>query len=284
MDHNINDMITNNVIYTLIFFVIIGVILYVYLNRNTDDSEICTSDKKSCLIKPKNKRKRGRKKVRFDDEPKYHYYDNPTKLNSKGAPSSLAKEIRPFQENSIDVDKVLHKNQSSEKASEISEEDITSDYYSDRKPTFNVDASNMEMQNNNWDSSFGVPLVNKDERKEHFDRVQKSNKRYDKSIGDFISYQTDKSSVVEPEFKIDPFKPSKQMKDLRSKTVREIYDMQVQTPTAKPKKVKNKSLGVTYYEDENENNGGMIKGTHLHGSRGGHHVETYEKASFGNQF
>jgi len=278
--HNINDMFSNNLIYVIMFFITIGIIVYIYLDRSSvNNFEPIKKRTKSC-IKKKDKKRRSKKKVRFDDNVKYHYYDTP-----------------------IDMDKVLYGSrtelhqyrQKAEQLSELSEHDseetqlkpVLSD--SDHQnhfavPDFNINASNLEMPDNAWDASFGVPLVNKDERKVHFDRVQKSNKKYEQNMGDFVEYQTDRSSVVEPEFKIDPFKPTKVSNELTSKKIREIYDEQVQTPKAKPKKIRNKSLGVTYYENETENNGGMIRGTHLHGSKGSRHTETYGSAAFGNEF
>lgn len=243
------------------FFITIGIIVYIYLDRtNVANFESVVADKslkriKSC-IKQKGKRRKSKKKVRFDDNVKYHYYDK-----------------------SIDIDKILY----GTCEQQLSDQD-SNETQLEPIPDFKINASNLEMPENTWDASFGVPLVNKDERKVHFDRVQKSNKKYEQNMGDFIEYQTDRSAVVEPEFKIDPFKPTKVSNELTSKKIREIYDAQVQTPKAKPKKIKNKSLGVTYYENECENNGGMIRGTHLHGSRGSRHTETYGSAAFGNEF
>ena len=137
-------------------------------------------------------------------------------------------------------------------------------------------------QNDSWDASFGLPLVSKNQGKVHFDKMQKSNRKYEQSMSEFSEYQTDRSSIVEPEFKIDPFKPSQKSRALAGQKIKDIYDMQVACPKATPKKIKKVTRNMITYEDDSVNNGGLIPGSNLHGFDGQSNV--FGSASFGNEF
>lgn len=243
-------MVSKNIINIIMIFIIIGIIIYFYFNKS---QQIASSPKinKVSSIKKIPKPKHKKKKVRFNNKVTCHYYDKDT----------------PYKSDLIDMDKILY----TESDKEI-------------KPIikkFNIQASNVSLDlPDQWDSNFGLPLVDKDERKVHFDRVQKSNKNYAESISDFVEYQVDSQSIVEPEFKIDPFKPNK--KSLSGMAIRDIYDKQVEGPRAKPKQIKKETPSMIYYEDEVANNGGIIEGTNLRGY--GSYDETFMSSAFSNQF
>ena len=133
-----------------------------------------------------------------------------------------------------------------------------------------------------WDSSFGLPLMEPEEKRVFFAKMQQNWTKYNDSIRDFDKFQNNRDNVEEPKTTIDPFVTDHRSKQLIGKSIKEIYDEQVAGPTAKPMKVLNKTKTNVYYEDEPEMNGGTIRGTSLigyDGLNGG-----YESSSFGNGF
>jgi len=254
-------MISRNLIQTIIIFLIIGAVIYiVYDNSKLDQKSILTE-------KQHKKHSKKHKKVSFNDHVKYHYYD-------KKIPTHHTKKSR------IDIDDILYR--SSEEAPQSRVVSIEPEKEDDYKIN-TVFPSNLEQDTDEaWDVNFGSPLVNKNERKTHFDRMQKNNKNYFNSISDFSEYQTDRSSLVEPEFKIDPFKPDRDSKQLSGQRIRDIYDAQVVNPSAKPKQIKTRTDNLTTYVDDDVSNGGMIPGTNLCGYDGMDNV--FKSSAFGNEF
>src|SRR5277367_150470 len=110
--------------------------------------------------------------------------------------------------------------------------------------------------------------------------MQQNHKKYEKSVSEFAKYQTDRSTLIQTDTTINPFKPDHRSDQLKGKTVKEIYDTQVAGPRAKPKKIKKKTTNGTTYVDESELNGGAISGTeNLHGFDG--IGDSHKTAAFG---
>lgn len=147
-----------------------------------------------------------------------------------------------------------------------------------------VKPSNVEMDTKTWDDSFGMPLMRKKDSQRYFSQLQKENERYGRSLGKFNKYQTDRSTIIQTDVTIDPFKPSENSSKLSGKTIREIYDKQVEGPKAVPKKIKKQTVRGTIYEDEEENNGGIIRGTKNLVGYGDLDRNVQKSASFGNAF
>ncbi len=112
--------------------------------------------------------------------------------------------------------------------------------------------------------------------------MQNNHKDFQRSLGQFTQYQMDNRTLLKTDTTIDPFKPEKQSKSLKGRTVKEIYDQQVAGPKAKPKKIKSRTGTSIIYEDEAEMNGGTIKGTNLCGFDGIN--DGFKTAAFGNEF
>jgi|SRR5271154_3403186 len=133
-----------------------------------------------------------------------------------------------------------------------------------------------------WDASFGLPLMSKDEKRDYFAQMQKNHKKYENSISDFAKYQMDRSTIIQTETTINPFKPDHRSKSLRGRAVKDIYDEQIAGPKAKPKRVKKRTRTGIVYENESELNGGTISGTKMHGFDGIN--DSHKTAAFGNEF
>ena len=133
-----------------------------------------------------------------------------------------------------------------------------------------------------WDASFGLPLMNKEDKKKFVSKMQKNHKDFQKSLGQFTQYQTDNRTLIKTDITIDPFKPQHQSKSLKGRTVKDIYDQQVAGPKAKPKRIKSRTATTVIYENEAEMNGGKIKGTNLCGFDGTN--DGFKSAEFGNEF
>lgn len=207
--------------------------------------------------------KKVKKKVTFDDNVKYHYYD-------------LNEPIR----DKIDIDLVLNqKNITHGVLKEVNVSDIPEKNQNNIVRPINLEQENAD---DAWDANFGLSLITKKESRCHFDKMQKSNRKYEQSMSEFTEYQVDRSSVVEPEFKIDPFKPSTKSGNLKNQKIKDIYDMQVAVPKAAPKKIKKVTSDLVIYENDSDNNGGPIQGTNLHGFDS--HSSIFGNATFGNEF
>lgn len=147
----------------------------------------------------------------------------------------------------------------------------------------NILPSNLELDpEETWDASFGLPLMSKEEKKNYFARMQKNHKKYEKSMGEFGQYQMDRSTVIQTDTTINPFKPDHRSDTLKGRRIKDIYDEQVSGPKAKPKKVLKKNKNMTVYENESEMNGGIIEGTNMYGFDG--ICDDYKTAAFGNEF
>jgi len=133
-----------------------------------------------------------------------------------------------------------------------------------------------------WDASFGLPLMSKDEKRDYFAQMQKNHKKYENSISDFAKYQMDRSTIIQTETTINPFRPDHRSKSLRGRAVKDIYDEQVAGPKAKPKRVKKRTQTGVVYENESELNGGIISGTKMYGFDGIN--DSHKTAAFGNEF
>uniref|UniRef100_A0A6C0CAV5 Uncharacterized protein n=1 Tax=viral metagenome TaxID=1070528 RepID=A0A6C0CAV5_9ZZZZ len=256
-------MISKKILNVLALLSIIAIIIYFYYNGNDDKKEEPKIEDKQ-INRRKRRRvisKKNKKKVRFNDNVKYHYYDTSDPIGDK-----------------IDIDLIL----SQKKVVPVLKEakiDII-----EEEPLNIVKPINLEEENadDTWDTSFGQPLITKKESRCHFDKMQKSNRKYEKSMSEFTEYQVDRSSIVEPEFKIDPFKPSTKSGNLKNQKIKDIYDMQVAAPKAAPKRIKKVTSDLITYENDSENNGGLIQGTNLHGFDS--HSSIFGDAAFGNEF
>jgi uncharacterized protein YxeA len=269
-------MISKKILNILALLSIIAIIIYFYYNGNYNNKNQIVENKtngeqEKTLSRRKRKRvplkknknnKNNKKKVTFDDDVKYHYYDSREPIGDK-----------------IDIDAILGK-QKAVLPGVLKNVDVP-----EEKDQANiVRPINLEQEHadDTWDANFGLPLITKKESHCHFDKMQKSNRKYEQSMSEFTEYQVDRSSIVEPEFKIDPFKPSTKSGNLKNQKIKDIYDMQVALPKAAPKKIKKVTSDLVVYENDSENNGGPIQGTNLHGFDSQSSI--FGNAAFGNEF
>ena len=165
-----------------------------------------------------------------------------------------------------------------------SAEDNNFDFKPSEKKKNKVHAINDDDENNAeqvWYNSFSTPLMDPDDKKKFYAKIQKSYKNYEKSFGEFIQYQMDNDTLIKTDITIDPFKPEKR-NNCDGKAIKDIYDEMVAPPKAKPKKIKKKTDRCIIYDDESELNGGNIRGTNLSGFDGVN--DGYKSAAFGNEF
>lgn len=276
-------VISERIFNILIMLAVIIIVLYFYFN--SDEIGVIPRAKPEHFSTPD-------KKVRFDDNVKYIYYDKlgPSKTSriKTRIKTPYAKTFYDVNSDSseIDVDEVLSEITNPEK--NIPEPNplkhsVPNEDYSPRS-TKHVLPSNLEFNNpeDKWDSSFGIPLMNPKEQADYFVKMMNNYKKYGTAVGDFYEYQTDNSTLIKSDVFIDPFKPSTKSKNLKGVAVSEIYDESVKGPVAKPKKIKSINGSTVVYEDESEMNGGKIMGTNLSGFNG--YAESHRPASFGNEF
>lgn len=236
------------------------------------------------------------KKVKFDDNVKYYFYEKDPKEMLSESPATRAYLGTPMRgREKINVDDIFStetnyspvssKSSSSymsDEPSEISIRDYLSDrmdYLSDKILPGNFEEDN---PNDSWDSSFGMPLMTDAAKQKFASKMHQNHKLYQKSLGQFNKYQLDNSTLIKTDVTIDPFKPEKNSKNLKGKTIGQIYDEQVAGPKAIPKKIKTRTPTSIIYENESEMNGGLLKGTNLCGFDG--ISGSYKTAAFGNEF
>jgi hypothetical protein len=232
------------------------------------------------------------KKVRFNDNVKYKTY----KKNSFDTPDSSDMD-NLYNKTKIDVDSIFssaRKNTlsdsssaSNNKISSASDRSIVSSSNSSihAKPYFknnNLYSHDPISETELWDTNFGLPLMNKDEKKKFISKMQKNHQDYQKSLGKFSQYQMDNDTVIKTDTTINPFKSDERGNSLKGRTVKEIYDQQVRAPKAKSKKIKQRSDSEIEYENEVEMNGGKIKGTDMCGFDST--LNDFHSAAFGNEF
>ena len=225
----------NNIIILIIILVVIGVVVYLYYNHKKILSTIqadTPENQNDNTAKPK----KNRKKVRFDDNVIYHTYDR------KGT-----KQLSGSSKDSIDVDKLFSPS-------------IASDEKSETVYPSNLDRTDPEEL---WDANFGLPLMTHNEKQKYVAKMQKNYKDYEKSLGKFVKYQTDDSTIIKTDASINPFSADQIDKIFKGKTIKEIYDDQVAGPKAKPKQIKYQTSTSLVYENESELNGGQLQGTNL---------------------
>lgn len=130
--------------------------------------------------------------------------------------------------------------------------------------------------------NYSQPLVNENTKKEYYAKLQKNYKDYEKSIGEFVKYQTDDSLIIKTDTYINPFKPESRSNDYKGKAIKDIYDSMVAGPRAKPKKIKKITTNEVLYEDESELNSGRLQGC---GIRSYDNMpNAYQQATFNHDF
>ena len=127
----------------------------------------------------------------------------------------------------------------------------------------NVKPSNLEDNNSDWDAGFGLPLMSKQEKTKFAEKIRQEHDDYTKSLGKFTKYKTDNSTIIKTDVTIDPFKPPKpnRYNPQQGRSIKDIYDEQVAGPKAIQKKIIGKTSSGPIYENEDEMNGGQIKGS-----------------------
>jgi hypothetical protein len=211
-----------------------------------------------------------KKKVRFDDDVEYNIYKKYSSSHSSSHSNS------PKCLSSIYDDTKIDSISTNSSISDVSGENDD--------PNYKIHPSNLEQidPEDTWDASFGLPLMSKEEKNEYFNKMQQNFKTYSNAVDDFGKYQMDRSTVIETDVTINPFKPDHRSHQLKGKPIKEIYDEQVAGPKAKPKKIKSiTNTGITY-DDESELNGGKLMGGNLIGFDGV--TGSHKSASFGNEF
>lgn len=258
-------MISNNIFLIIFILIIIGIIVYFYYNHNSTYN--LSGDHTVAL--PKTKR------VRFNDNVEYKVYKNYSSIDKMSRSDELSRDG-----SKIDVDSIF-----SNTDIDINLDDDLNNQCKDAEEDVeeNVNPINLETNPEDaWDANFGLLLVSKKAKNASIVKIQKGYREYGNALGKFSKYQTDDSKLVEKNTPIDPFKLNHKSKSLKGRTIKEIYDKQVEGIKAKPKKIKKQTGTSIVYENESEINGGIIKGTKLQGFDGVNNG--YKSAAFGNEF
>jgi hypothetical protein len=228
------------------------------LSPNEEDYEINTQ------IRTKHKKKN----VKFRNDADIRYYDDKAIISNDR-----------YYDDKVDV----YDPDLSETAAALSDTDSDIEFdIADETNSYDYDkikTHNSVNVSNNWDDSFGIPLMSKDEKRNFAQKMQKNHKQYTKSMGKIDKFVNDKSNVIMSTPQVDPHISDKQ---LLGKSVSEIYDSQVTSVKAVPMKIKKLASGQIVYENENENNGGKLQDSNLYGydSKG----STYKLSTFGDEF
>ena len=130
--------------------------------------------------------------------------------------------------------------------------------------------------------SYGQPLVDANIKKAYYAKLQENYKNYEKSIGEFVKYQTDDSLIIKTDTYIDPFKPESRSNNYKGKAIKDIYDNMVAGPKAKPRKIKKITTNEVVYEDESELNGGRLRGCVVRSYD--NMPNAYQQATFSHDF
>ena len=228
-------MISKNIIILLVIFIVIGIIVYFYYNYNNSSdlrtesqSKLQTyksnkSNKSNKLYKSnKSNKLQNKKKVRFNNKVEYNVYDqSPVSICSTDnnlSPKSKLNINEFFQNSDLNSDSDLN-NPTKQKMGMEMEIELDSDKYSTEidlnsesdilHDDSNIRASNLEDNDPEatWDASFGLPLTSKEEKKDYFNKMQKNFQQYGDALDDFGKYQMDRSTVIQTETTINPFKP-----------------------------------------------------------------------------
>lgn len=276
-------MVSNNIILIIIILIVAGFIIGFYFNytkkKNVNkDDDLNTSDNQL----PANKKK----KVRFNDKVSYDL-SNESKKKSKIDVDSICSLYSP--NNSDSSNSQSNNSDSNSYNQEMSNLSESSNRGSDQKsetpiaPNTAVLPSNLEQIDPKeiWNSNFGLPLIDQNEKEKYMSQMKKNHENYVKSMGQFTQHVMDDKTVIKTDTSIHPFdEADKQV--FKGKKIKDIYDDQTSGPKAKPKKIKYKTPSSIIYENEVDINGGYIKGTNLHGYDGIN--DGYKLASFGNEF
>ena len=257
-------MTSKNIFNILVIFIMIGFIIYSFYNCNQIQTTSDYSVKPKSILNesygPTTMNSSPKKKVSFNPNIQYYNYEShsPPKFITKSAKMDKIPKI----------DNILKENESTPKINLAG----------------NIIPSNFDIINPNqqWDSSFGLPLMDKKEQAAFFAKMMDNYGKYTDTLDKFGQYVTDQSTIIKTETTIDPFKPTVRSAQLAGKTVQEIYDEQVRGPQAIPKKIKARTDHGIVYQNESELNGGKMRGTDLVGVN--QLGDTWESAAFGNGF
>lgn len=240
----------NNIVSIILILLVIGLVVYFYYNYRYLDTNEPTKTKISGNIDDIDSIQNIRNTHDIHNIHNIHNVRNIRNINNVG------NKINNTDDN-IDVDSLFFPNTVS--------------------PT-NQDPWNPDEQQTVWDASFGVPLMSSKEKQKFANEMQDEYKKYEKSLGKFTRYRTDKNTIIPNEFD----KANLDSKSLHGKTIKNIYDKYTAGPKAKSKTILKSTPNVLIYDDESEMNGGNIKGTKLHAYDNMN--ECYQSSSFGNQF
>lgn len=279
---------SNSIILVIVILIITWLVVYFYYHCKNETRENLTSlareqpvssfisDKQITTNKPLTQK---HKKVRFNDNVKYNTYK---KINVDDILSLQKNENYIYGKSDPELDKVKNKlsEMQNKGANRLQTVSISDNSINSMPLASNLDQSS---PGDRWDANFGVPLYTQAEQKKFVEKMQRNMENYAKSLGEMVQYQTDKNTIIQTDTTIDPFKPPVTQRGVyQGRTVKEIYDEQVAGPRAIPKRIKQKTPTTLVYEDESEMNGGIIKGSKLHGFDG--IKDGFQSAAFGDGF
>ena len=133
-----------------------------------------------------------------------------------------------------------------------------------------------------WDSSFGIPLMDPEEKRMFAQRMQANMNKYTHAVDKFAEFRDNRDNVEKAQTTLDPFVTDHRSSSLIGKTIKEIYDEQTAGPRPKPKEVLDRTRTNTYYKDENSMNGAYLEGTRLTGFDG--LGDMWQTSQFSNGF
>jgi len=105
-------------------------------------------------------------------------------------------------------------------------------------------------EENNWDKTFNTALADKNEDESYYNNIINENKKTLKSMDYYDDYKNKKKYMC----------TKKNMKNLKNKTIKDIYDNEVSNVTAIPKKIKSVNENEISYDNDSEINGDNVMG------------------------
>lgn len=295
-------MALGTIIWIMVIILFVGIIAYLYYHYANQPeffktmTRTVSRNKSTTKTKNKNKKKRPakaaielsdeaeaeKKRVRFDSDVTYKTFP---KAKSSSSGSILTPSYRPRRRSSILISPAPPNPHTSSEGIRLTDSPASASRsasetrsVSETKP---IKPSNLEHSEQAWDAGFGLPLMDSKDKSRFVNKMRDNHDQYQQSMGDMTKYQMDRSTVIQTDTTIDPFKNTGGYDGL---TVKDIYDRQTAGPRAKPKVISRRTAppGLTIYSSESELNGGKLKGSNLSGFDGA--VDEYQSAAFGNGF
>jgi hypothetical protein len=210
-------------VFILIIVLLVALIVAYLLYQNSNKNTILSVNNKKNGVNNKNK-------VRFKDKVQVRHYTPSEQSTSFDIDHVISRQLDQSDFNS---DSEGFTPSLSQLGSEESDTDGLTD--SEKEIVWGNAAEDTETeQTGTWDQAFDKPIVTKDEKKKHADKLKRSYNRYQKSQGDSLRYRTSSDSSIKPDVGDNPFTNPELFK---GKSLAEIYDSKTSSSkSSKPSK------------------------------------------------